>query len=56
MISGDFGCGKSTLVKLVIRRLIENQDLQKFPHLSEALTRLRIFDIHKVKDWETLDA
>ncbi len=55
IISGDSGCGKSTLVKLVIRRLIENQDLQKFPHLSEALTRLRIFNIPKVKDWQILE-
>jgi len=55
VISGDPGRGKSTLLKLVIRRLIENQDLQEFPYLSEALTSLRIFDICEVKDWKTLE-
>ncbi len=55
VISGNPGQGKSTLLKLVIRRLIENQDLQEFPHLSEAVTSLRIFDIREVKDWEILE-
>ena len=57
VISGSPGRGKSTLVNLVIRRLIENQDLKDFPRLSEALTSLNIFYIRvcKAKDWETLE-
>lgn len=55
VISGDSGSGKSTLAKLIIRRLCEKCDLERFPHLVKALPRLRVFEISKTGDWDTLE-
>jgi hypothetical protein len=47
VISGDSGCGKSALVKLVLRRLIDKQNLKKIHYLSENLPWIRIFELGK---------
>lgn len=55
VISGDSGCGKSALVKLVLRRLIDKQKMEEFHYLSEILPRIRIFKLGKEKNWEVLE-
>lgn len=55
IISGDSGTGKSALAKLVIRRLCAKQDLEEFPRLLEAVSRLKIFEIKKIEDWDILE-
>ncbi len=55
VISGDSGCGKSALVKLVLRRLIDKQKLEEFHYLLEMLPRIRIFELGKGENWEVLE-
>lgn len=54
IISGDAGNGKSTLLKLVLQRLVDGQNLEEFPYLSGMHPRIRVFRITERKDWEVL--
>jgi hypothetical protein len=55
VISGDSGCGKSALVKLVLLRLIDKQNLEEFHYLLEILPWIRIFELGEKKDWGALE-
>lgn len=55
IVSGDPACGKSTLVKLVLQRLIEKRDLEGFPYISEVLPRICVFEIIEKSDLRLLE-
>lgn len=55
IISGDSGCGKSTIAKQIIRQLLEQQEFTDYPIIQSTLNRLRVFEVQQIDDWEKLE-
>lgn len=56
IISGDSGCGKSTIVKRILSRLLKQSELSDYSAIQSTINRLRVFEIQQIEDWNKLDA
>lgn len=56
LISGDSGCGKSTLAKLIIKRLLLNDNIDEFSNIKDNHAKFRFFEISQNFNWQIFDA